>query len=108
HQIRGHVGREEIGVVLLHRILAGKLDLIVDDVKDRRLLEPFGPGLGERVVEVRPDLPSRSRRGERMATGADVLEQLPPVLLVGRSPADGTPCPARREDQYYSHPPGGC
>ena len=59
-EVRGHVRLEEIRIVLTHRILPGELDLVVDDVQDRRLLVAFGAGLGECGVEIGPDRRRRS------------------------------------------------
>jgi hypothetical protein len=63
--------------------LAGETDLVVDDVRDRALLEAVGAGLRERVVEVRADAAGGADRRQRVTTGALLLEEGLSVLDVG-------------------------
>ena len=106
-EIRRHIRLDQLGIVLRHGILAGELDLVVDDVEDRRLLEALGTSLGKRRVEVRADGSRRPSRRKRVTARALVLEDLPPVLLVGGRVADGAAGAARGQQQSDSHPPDG-
>ena len=54
-RLAGMFALRKSGSFCRDRVLARELDLVVDDVQDRRLLEPFGARLRERGVEVRAD-----------------------------------------------------
>jgi len=77
----------------------------VIDRADRRFLVAVQPRLGERVVQVRADLPRGTRGGERVTATALGLEEFLPVLLVPR--ARKTARAARRQQKGDSHPSCG-
>src|SRR5262249_5602697 len=79
---RGDVGRDVARVGPGHdpgrHDAAGSsvVDLVVDDLSDRALLEMLHPWAGERAVEVGADGPARARVGQRVAAPALADEQL--------------------------------
>ena len=102
-QVGRHVGLQEARVLLRDLVLAGVLDLLVDDVPDRALLVAVRTRLGERIVEVRPDRPCRSRGSERVAARALTFaeEELLAVLDVGCSFRDAACAAGRQGDREH-------
>src|SRR4051794_11760308 len=100
NEVRRHVRRQVVGIALGGRVLPRETDLVVDDIRDRALLEALGAPPRERTVEVGPDPAGGADRRQRVTARALLLEERLAVLDIGAR-GDLAAGAARSETEHH-------